>query len=676
MQFLLSPLLLLLLQPAASWTTSTRIHRNIKPLFSTTAAETEVQVNGDAQKSARIHGTVDLEKLQTLYDLIVVGGGPAGVAGAVKAAQMGRRAIVVDKPNTPEAVLENGLDLFFGAPTGLFSKALRDASKTMNVKAMRAQGLDDDVIWKQVENTIVKLAMRNSEGQMDLLKRLQVDYLQGEVMLLPEDDERAIEAKVHYQDELEDDEDSVARTVWVKNAPVSTKRGGVKEKEEVAISGANVLLCTGSRASQFGGIPFDGNRIFQSDSINNLSFLPHSVVISGAGIIAIEFANIFRNLGAEVTILIRGDLPTSAKKLGMDPDVTKELIDLLLESGVKIVEHATVDDFEHVPAPGQDGKVSLRLSNGDPMKSDIYLAALGRTPNGLEEDTGLTKAGVTTTEKGQILLDNKGKLQTASRNVLAAGDVIGWPSLASSSMVQAAAAVEQLFWADSKVTEESLFGEDMSIGIWTIPEIGYYGMTEEMAAEKGIKAVEGIARFDQCLRGRVFSPKGLLKLVVNAETGKVIGVHIIGSDAAEMIHYGMSLVKSNASINDLMATMFTAVTYHELFKEAALDADFKLDFGVEWQSIFRELSETCLIAEEDSSRPDQPEEGALREMFDLLDEDGSGGLDEEEMRALFQSLGRRVSKRTITNLMRLSDTDGNGIIDWDEFKAIWARVKC
>lgn len=142
-----------------------------------------------------------------------------------------------------------------------------------------------------------------------------------------------------------------------------------------------------------------------------------------------------------------------------------------------------------------------------------------------------------------------------------------------------------------------------------------------------------------------------------------------------MIHYGMSSVTSYTTIFDVMATTFTAVVVHELFKEAALDANCRLDFGIEWQQIFKDLSDFCLIELEDSTATKVTVE-TLRETFDRLDDDGSGGLDEDELKSLFESLGRKVSRRTISNLMRLSDTDGNGIIDWEEFQAIWERFNC
>mmetsp|Transcript_28158 Transcript_28158/g.46193 ORF Transcript_28158/g.46193 Transcript_28158/m.46193 type:complete len:142 (-) Transcript_28158:283-708(-) len=134
-----------------------------------------------------------------------------------------------------------------------------------------------------------------------------------------------------------------------------------------------------------------------------------------------------------------------------------------------------------------------------------------------------------------------------------------------------------------------------------------------------------------------------------------------------MVHYGMALVKAGTTIFDVLHTVYTAVTFHELFKKAALDANSKLDFGVEWQEIFSTLQSQCKIDFDDEY---------LRERFDAIDADGSGELDEAEMRSLFESMGRQVSKRIIANIMRLSDLDGNGTIDFEEFSAIFGVIGC
>ena len=532
-------------------------------------------------------GKVSTKRLEELYDLVVIGGGPAGVAGAIKAAQMGRRAVLIDKPKFEAGVLPNGLDLFFGGPTGLFSKALRDAAKETNVAAMRAQHMDSDVIWKQITNSIVKLAMRNSEGQCRTLKTYGVDYLQGSAQLLGEDNPANVAALTKFTDDLDDPEDGI-RSVAVTNSG-AVDENGVSAADDVVVSALKVLVATGSKSTRLRGIPFEeSHRIFDSDTINLLGYLPRSVTISGLGIIGIEFANIFNALGIEdVTILVRGDVETSAKKLGMDMDVANVLIKLLTESGVKIREGTTVDEFSYVPPVGADDEyIKMELNDGSTMETDLFFAATGRYPVGKNEETGLEAAGLEVADRGMVSID-KTTLATTSKNVYAAGDVIGAPALASTSMEQAQRAVAAMFSEshDADVCQDANHDDPLSIGVWTIPEMGYYGLTKEQAEAEGYNVVEGSVGFDRCLRGRVFAPDGLLKIVADSTDGTVLGVHIIGKEAAEMVHYGMALVKAGTSIFEILKTVYTAVTFHELFKEAALEANSKLDFGVEWQEV-------------------------------------------------------------------------------------------
>jgi len=638
-------------------------------LQSTTVKDAAIEeVAAAPDTGAREFGVVNTSKLSKLYDLVVIGGGPAGVAGAIKAAQMGRRAIVIDKPKFDAGVLPNGLDLFFGGPTGLFSKALRDLAKSTNVGALRAQEMESDVIWKQITNGIVKLAMRNSEGQCRTLARYGIDYLQGSAMLLGEDDEANKAAEKKFEGDMDSPEDGL-RSVKICDAKTIDDDGNLVDSD-LTVTGTKVLVCTGSKSTRLPGIPFEeSHRIFDSDTVNLLGYFPRSVTISGLGIIGIEFANIFNALGVEdVNILVRGDVETSTKKLGMDMDVANELMRLLKKSGVKVIEGTSVSEFTYVPPPGADDEyIEMKLNDGSTMQTDLFFAATGRYPVGKNEETGLESAGVEVADRGMVGIDKK-TLATSSKNVYAAGDVIGPPALASTSMEQAQRAVSAMFHeGDDDVTKDANHDDPLSIGVWTIPEMGYFGLTKDQAEKEGYSVVEGTARFDQCLRGRVFAPDGLCKLVVDEKTGTVLGCHLIGKEAAEMVHYGMALVKAGTSIFDILQTVYTAVTFHELFKEAALDANSKLDFGVEWQEIFGVLQAECDV---------EFSEEYLRERFDSIDEDGSGELDEEEMRALFESMGRTVSKRIIANIMRLSDTDGNGTIDFEEFKAIFDKIGC
>jgi Ca2+-binding EF-hand superfamily protein len=253
--------------------------------------------------------------------------------------------------------------------------------------------------------------------------------------------------------------------------------------------------------------------------------------------------------------------------------------------------------------------------------------------------------------------------ETTVEGIYAAGDIIGRPALVCTGVVQAQAAVCAMFDepADQKI-------DDFPLAMWTTPECAYFGLTVEAAAKKEIDAEEGVAQYHQCLRGRVFAPSGLLKLVFRKDHGLIIGVHIVGSDACELVHYGMSLVKEKVTIFSVITTIFTAVTFHELFKEAASNGNSKLKYGLEWHAILKELG----VALGHLSPENRLE--ALKKEFESFDTSGDGALDVDELLAVFKNLGLEPKKVTVANLVRLADTDGSGTIEWNEFEQIAKRV--
>ena len=197
-------------------------------------------------------------ELAKKYCLVVVGGGPAGVAGALKGADMGKRVLLIDKPKAaPEG---GGLDFFFGGPTGLFSKALRDCAKALDVASLSQMGLDRDVIFKQLQNSCLRLARNNAQTTVETLEKFKVDYLQGEATL----DLGRFNGR--------------PSTDTAKLVVRPTETPG----ETLDIWANKVLLCTGSFARQPPGIPFDNKIVHDSDSVNGLNYLPKSVVVAGS----------------------------------------------------------------------------------------------------------------------------------------------------------------------------------------------------------------------------------------------------------------------------------------------------------------------------------------------------------------------------------------------------------
>lgn len=311
------------------------------------------------------------------------------------------------------------------------------------------------------------------------------------------------------------------------------------------------------------------------------------------------------NLGSDVTLIIRDNAPRKAlEKIGLDKDVAATLVADLIRSGIRILRGAQVKDFEIPESPKAPIKLTLESNNGSPLsgnrvtelKCDAYLAAVGRKPN--TGSLNLQAAGIQVDEYGGILVGPKLATTAPDGNVYAAGDVLGRPFLASTGVAQAKAALASMFGDETSRPEcdeddEACDNEGVSAAgvsfdpaslasnpfafptaVWSSPEAAYFGLSSQQAKEMGIDSGEGIALYAECLRGRVFSPNGLLKLVYNKKNGRIIGVHICGDDACELIHYGMELVKGQTTIEDLTTSMFSAVTYHEMYRiaaQAALD---------------------------------------------------------------------------------------------------------
>lgn len=293
--------------------------------------------------------------------------------------------------------------------------------------------------------------------------------------------------------------------------------------------------------------------------------MPKSIAITGSGIIAVEYAKIFRNLGADVTMIIRDQNPRNAlMKIGLDKDVAATLVADMVRSGIKIERGAQVGSFQ-VPKEDANNQVpifiSLEQKGGGKrpqglateIKAHAYLAAVGRKPN--TSKLNLPAAGVQLDSYGGIIVDSRLCTSATCGNVYAAGDVVGRPFLASTGTAQGIAAVNAMFATapnhsecdadDPSCNEEgvsqagvafdpaSLASNPFAVpcGIWSTPEAAYFGLSLQQAKESEIDAGEGIALYAECLRGRVFSPNGLLKIVFEKPAGRILGVHICGDDA-------------------------------------------------------------------------------------------------------------------------------------------------
>uniref|UniRef100_A0A061RXG1 NAD(P)(+) transhydrogenase (Si-specific) n=1 Tax=Tetraselmis sp. GSL018 TaxID=582737 RepID=A0A061RXG1_9CHLO len=582
-----------------------------------------------------------------LEAIAVIGGGPTGVQAALKAAYMGKRVLLIDAPKGGNDAESNP---FLGGPTGLFSKALRDVGKQLNVSLLRNMQIHEETIWMQVQAMCTELALSNALHSVSQLRDFGVSLLTG----------------------------------WA--TVKGSKRISVRVEdigEALEVSAENILIATGSSAMVPSSLP-RLERVFDSDTINGLSFLPKSIVIQGGGIIALEYAKIFVGLTTSVTVLIRGDAVKGLVSKGLDPDVARMLIQDLQDSGIGVMTGTTIKEVKAAEGPG--GAIVISVSqNGEERclpPVDALLVALGRKPN--TKGFGLEEAGVRLDERSAaVAVDSR--LQTSVPFIYAAGDVLGAPLLASTGVEQAFRAVDNMFGepmfskACAPLKSEGHGAEPMGvnpnaltsspfcypIGVWTSPEVAYFGMTLSQAVAAGYElADEGLASYKDSIRGRVFAPKGMLKLIFNKVDGVVLGVHILGQDACELIHFGMELVHQRKTIFEIMNTIFTAVTYHELYKMAAIDANSKLQLGIKWEGVIKGM--TALFKAKGVSQVNfKPIHAAAHSHgpSSVL----SGRLDESLVAsAFYQATGIELAKEMVQQIVHVGDLEAAESVDKED----------
>lgn len=504
------------------------------------------------------------------FNLIVLGAGPVGVKAAVEAASRGQRVALLDPS-----------DLIHGAPTGAHSKCLREAA---------VAGVSS---WDKVEH-IVKRACENAHHQtMRELKTFHVELLRG------------------------------AGTVH-NSSQVDFKPSNGGSSRHLAFDA--LVIATGSKANRFPPVNFDMPGVFDSDTIWGLSRLPRKVVVQGAGIIGLEYAMIFAKFGAEVTVVEVADKVVPMMDVALQEACKASLrkfgIQIHLKTPIKSMQAAE----DHTPeAP------SLLVDIGSyVVPCDCILSACGRHGNtqglGLEvlKPLGL-KVG-----RGKFLeVDENG--WTGVAKIYAAGDVAG-ANLASAGQAQALRVARTLFGSGMSAGEKVKVHKPM--GVWTIPEIGWAGLTEEQAVQTGMSVGTATALYNQSIRGCISNEEGLLKLVFDRETGRVLGVHILGECAPDLINYGAEVVNDGDTIFDMLQFVFPAVTYHMLYHHAASQAKARLKGAqsVGAQTAWRRVTAAIKKSLEKRECGDALEV-AMNDAFHAFDDDNSGFVSADNLKA-------------------------------------------
>ena len=462
------------------------------------------------------------------FDLVVVGSGPAGEKGAAVAAYHGKRVAVVER--------NSSLGGTTVASGGIPTKALRETA--LRVRA----GRRDDALTVGIDHAAVFERLRTELGA--------VSSLMGE-SVAENLDRHGVEV-VHGVARLDGD-----------GAVTVTTEG---EADRV-LQGQVVLLATGSRPLRPAGVPFDGHTVVDPEEILALDQPFRSIVIVGAGAVGSEYASIFAAIGIRVSLIDETEriLPV------LDAEVSALLASSMRASNIELLLATTVVGFR----ADRDG-VAVGLSGGGFRRSERLLFAAGRRPN--TADLGLEQAGVALDRAGHVAVD--GHYRTTAANVVAAGDVIGPPGLASVSMEQGRVAVSRAFGFPLRQAVDQL----VPVGIYTIPEAAAVGMTEKRAGDAGHDFEVGRAWFGRNTRAVIArESEGLVKLVFERAGGRLLGVHILGTDAAELIHLGQAVIRHGGSIDEFIQTTFNVPTRTDAYKYAAYDglkrAEARAAFG-------------------------------------------------------------------------------------------------
>jgi NAD(P) transhydrogenase len=454
------------------------------------------------------------------YDLIVIGSGPAGRRAAIQAAKLGRSVLVVEN-----RLRVGGVSVHTGT---IPSKTLRET--VLNLSGWRERGFYG--LSYRVKKDI--------EGK-DLGARLHMT-LDHEIEVL--EHQFARNGVRTFA--------GLARFADPHRIAVRSETG-----EEAAFEGDKFVIAVGTAPFRPQAIPFNDTNVFDSDNMASEPRVPRSLTVVGAGVIGIEYATIFSALDVPVTIIE----PRQQFLDFIDREIIEEFVHDLRKRGVQLRLGARVDSVE---LDEQGWAVSL-LSDGRRVRTEMLLYCAGRS--GATANLGLDACGLVTDERGRLAV-NPATFQTSVPHIYAAGDVIGFPSLASTSMEQGRIAACHAFGAAMPPAPEYF-----PYGIYAVPEISTVGLSEEQAREKGIAYEVGVARFRETSRGHIMGLQtGMMKMLFRLEDRKLLGVHILGEGATELIHIGQAVLNLGGTLDYFVENAFNYPTLAEAYKIAALDA--------------------------------------------------------------------------------------------------------
>jgi NAD(P) transhydrogenase len=464
------------------------------------------------------------------YALVVIGGGPAGEKGAAQAAYFGHKTVVIERYKEL-----GGACINWGT---LASKTLRESALFLSGFRTRQLGSGMHVEFKAdvtLDNFMARQKMVQQREQERAAKNLAapwhgIDRITGDARLVD------------------------AHTVAVKQADGSERN----------VTGKVILLATGSVPARPKSIPFNDESVFDSTTVLEMKRLPKSMVVVGGGVIGSEYACLFQALGVKVFLVHpKGRALDSL----LDPEIGEEFMSRMRQSGIEPCMNESVES-----CTVEGSQVRTKLKGGRELVTESMLYALGRSGN--TQGLGLEALGIPTGKYGHVEKINPVTYQTTVPNVYAAGDVIGPPALASTSMEQGRLAMCHAF----NIRYKTALNPILPAGIYTIPEISQVGLTEDQCQKQGIPYVVGKDRYGKHGRGQIIGDtEGMIKLIFDATDGKLLGVHVIGEIASELVHIGQACLQYEGDIDFFIHTVFNYPTLSDVYKYAAYDALGKLN---------------------------------------------------------------------------------------------------
>jgi NAD(P) transhydrogenase len=457
------------------------------------------------------------------YDLVVIGSGPAGQKGAICAAKLHRKVAIIERKRTMGGVCVH---------TGTIpSKTFREAVLYLSGLRQRTfygrgYALKDQISMQDLVFRAQAVMAREIEVIKAQLRRNRVTVLEGNARFLD------------------------AHTIEV-----------LSEEGSSVVRGSNILIACGTRPAHDLDIPVDGKRVFDSDQVHELVELPRELVVVGAGIIGLEYASMFAALGVRVTLLDQRPLLLEFA----DREIVESLCFQLRQLGTvfRLGERVV-----NIGVDEERDRVFAKLESGKTVHGQGLLYTVGRQAN--SDQLNLEATSLQCDARGKLKVNEH--FQTSIPHIYAAGDVIGFPALASTSMEQGRLAGCHMFGKPSKLSHNLV-----PYGIYSIPEISMVGYTEEQLTQQKTPYEVGLARYAELAKGQMLGDdQGLLKLLFDPDSMRLLGVHAIGERAAEIIHIGQAVLAMGGTIEYFRDTVFNYPTLAEAYKVAALDGLNKL----------------------------------------------------------------------------------------------------